>query len=93
MGRRTVLELDAPDGRRTIRVADEMAGKPLSEVLLREGVPLNTRCGRRRLCQGCVVELAGGTLRHADTGETVSFDGAVLEVRGCEYGVGLGDSA
>ncbi|MCL2648243.1 MAG: ASKHA domain-containing protein [Phycisphaerales bacterium] len=36
----------------------------LSDFLRAHGIPLNTRCGGRGLCESCTVELLSGTLTH-----------------------------
>lgn len=36
--------------------------RPLADVLAAHGLPLNTRCGQRGLCQGCEVQLREGSL-------------------------------
>jgi uncharacterized 2Fe-2S/4Fe-4S cluster protein (DUF4445 family) len=37
-------------------------GRTLADLLADNGLPLNTRCGRRGLCRGCEVELQSGAL-------------------------------
>ncbi|MCX7869310.1 MAG: ASKHA domain-containing protein, partial [Terrimicrobiaceae bacterium] len=54
--------------------------QPLSDLLARAGLPLNTRCGRRGLCKGCLVELASGSLELAGGAEIR----APAEVRSCQ---------
>jgi uncharacterized 2Fe-2S/4Fe-4S cluster protein (DUF4445 family) len=63
------VELELPEGRRTLLVTQAARGLSLSDWLRREGEPLNTRCGERGLCQGCVVELVAGRLERIDSGE------------------------
>lgn len=57
----------------------------LSEILRRESMPLNTRCGQRGLCDGCVVELVRGRAVHCVTGQVVEAGAAPVELRGCEF--------
>jgi uncharacterized 2Fe-2S/4Fe-4S cluster protein (DUF4445 family) len=47
------------------------ASRPLSELLARRGIPLNTRCGGRGLCGGCEAELRKGSLRRIADGVRV----------------------
>ena len=82
------LEVEAPSGNQTILIHDGMAAKPLADLLRRENLPLNTRCGQRGLCDGCLVELTGGTLIHRATGEPIHANGTIHTLRGCEYRVG-----
>jgi len=74
------LEVESAKGQQTILVG---RGRPrlLTEILRRERLPLNTRCGQRGLCDGCIIELLEGTLVKASTGEKVTTG----SVRGCEY--------
>jgi uncharacterized 2Fe-2S/4Fe-4S cluster protein (DUF4445 family) len=65
----------------------------ISELLRQAGWALNTRCGQRRLCDGCFVELRAGAVRHAETGEPLVATGAGQLVRGCEYRVAEGQDA
>ena len=49
------------------------AGLTLTEVLRRHGLPLNTRCGERGLCEGCRIEHTDGRSERAceiDLGRT-----------------------
>jgi uncharacterized 2Fe-2S/4Fe-4S cluster protein (DUF4445 family) len=57
------LRIATPDGRREWAVAAAETTLPLTTVLARHGVPLNTRCGGRGLCAGCEVEVHAGTVR------------------------------
>jgi len=59
-----VLRVHLPHEEREIEVASQQAGRLLTDVLRRAGVPLNTRCGHRGLCDGCLVELQHGSLQH-----------------------------
>ena len=79
------LEVESPKGSRTIAVPAAQRVKRLTEILRREHLPLNTRCGQRGLCDGCVVELIAGSLIHAATGRTVTAGAAPLSVHGCEH--------
>ncbi len=51
------LEVQTHEGSQAIRVDGEELQRPLSEVLRRHGLPLNTRCGQRGLCDGCLVDI------------------------------------
>lgn len=88
------LEIDCPRGQRHIQIASTTAQPPrLSDLLAREGLPLNTRCGGRGLCDGCVIELRQGRLRHAVTGQTVEAGLDATPVRGCEHVLHPDDAA
>ncbi len=62
------MEITTPDGRRHRRdVPPDAAHLPLSSWLERGHLPLNTRCGERGLCRGCLVEADGRMLRACQT--------------------------
>ncbi|NOX54614.1 MAG: ATP-binding protein [Planctomycetes bacterium] len=58
---------------------------PLTELLRRRHLPLNTRCGERGLCDGCLIELQAGELMSRSSDQTVRAEVAPQTVRGCEY--------
>lgn len=58
---------------------------PLSELLRQSGLPLNTRCGQRGLCDGCLIELLQGQLIHVRSGQSVQPG---TTIRGCEHRLG-----
>ena len=86
------LEVETAKGTHTIAVPVAQRGRRLSDILRREHLPLNTRCGQRGLCDGCVVELLAGSLVHVASGRVVMAGDAPLSVRGCEHRLGDGDS-
>ena len=83
------LELELPDQQRTLRL-ERAPETNLAELLARQGLPLNTRCGQRGLCDGCVVELLAGRLTHLAEGRTVEPSDPPAEVRACEHRVEAG---
>lgn len=89
MSKTVRLEVESAKGAQTVHVSADECGKRLTEVLRRNHLPMNTRCGQRGLCDGCVVELIEGSVTHALTGK-ISGNGQPTSVRGCE--VRLGDS-
>lgn len=78
------FQVESSEGERTIRV-QARADTVLTDILRREAVPLNTRCGQRGLCENCHVQLLAGRLVHRHTGETVTADGQPVAVQGCQY--------
>lgn len=80
------------DGSRTLSHGGDAEPTALTDMLARGGVPLNTRCGQRGLCQGCVVELLEGPLRAAD-GRVVEAGETPLALRACEHAPWPGASA
>ena len=86
----TRLDVELPDGRRELIVDSTDS---ISVLLRRAGLPLNTRCGERGLCDGCHIELREGRLVHANSGR---MDTAIEQsgvIRACEYRVSEGTEA
>ncbi len=84
------VELELPEGRRTLLVPPEARGLSLSDWLRRAGEPLNTRCGERGLCQGCVVELVAGRLARMSGGAIVEAGQEPVPLHGCQVRVAGG---
>jgi len=78
---------------RSIVVQPEDGQQDLAELLRRAGLPLNTRCGRRGLCNGCVVEVLGGELRIGDSSSRSPDGPGPRHVRACECRTVPGASA
>jgi uncharacterized 2Fe-2S/4Fe-4S cluster protein (DUF4445 family) len=77
------LHVETSRGSQEITVhcnGNDAAGSLLTEVLRHHGLPLNTRCGQRGLCEGCRVELADGSTVQACT-RTVRGGDADLFIR------------
>ncbi len=69
-----------------IPLPNGLARLPLSEILRRSSFSLNTRCGGRGLCDGCLVHLQSGTLRHRTTGQLISpIRSESPLIRACEH--------
>lgn len=75
------LLIEHPTGRR--KVAGTDAQLSIADALADAGLPLDTRCGRRGLCDGCLIELLDGRLTHLPTGRSVSASPTLL--RACEH--------
>ena len=84
------LEVESSRGSRVI-IVSRGRDRRLTDILRHEHLPLNTRCGERGLCDGCIVELLDGNLIRNATGEVVRASDKPVSVRGCEFR--LGDSA
>jgi ferredoxin len=74
-----------PEGQLAITVDDQARGRRLTEWLRRADLPLNTRCGQRGLCDGCLVELVSGTLIRADSGQTLDASAGSQTLQACQY--------
>ncbi len=77
------LTIETAKGPQVLNVTGAERAARLSDLLRRKHFPLNTRCGQRGLCDGCIIELLTGSLTNMATGETVTGTGQAL--RGCEY--------
>lgn len=80
----TRLEVRSQLGTRILIPAQSDLQHPLTDLLRRANLPLNTRCGQRGLCDGCMIELVHGRLVNRHTQEQVCANGSSLVVRGCE---------
>ncbi len=82
------LKVESPKGQQTIVVGPGREPR-LTDILRREHLPLNIRCGQRGLCDGCIVELVQGKLVRLQTGQAVNVPagGEPVRLRGCEYAV------
>ena len=79
------LEVQTEEGTQTLYVGPEEASLSLADLLRRHELPLNTRCGQRGLCDGCLIELVDGALIHRTSEHRMVVDGTSSMVRGCEY--------
>ena len=79
------LIVHSPQGMRSLAPQPAAAPHVISELLRQAGLPLNTRCGQRGLCDGCFVELLSGTVVHAASGQTLEAAEHPLPIRGCEF--------
>ncbi len=81
----STLEILTPGGGETLELSAAEVRLSIADLLRRRDVPLNTRCGERGLCDGCLVELLSGRLRRqADDAVVEAGDEPVL-LRGCEH--------
>ncbi len=88
MSDQNILKIESPQGVQTILLSAVQRRLRLTELLRHEGLSLNTRCGQKSLCDGCLVQLVSGTLVGHGDAKSVSAAGAPRMVRGCEYRVG-----
>lgn len=81
----TSIDIASRLGRRTLVVPPGQRQRRLTDLLRTGDLPLNTRCGQRGLCDGCLVELHHGRLRHHETGELITANGQAVTVPACQY--------
>ncbi len=79
------LELQTTDQRHELAVSADERYWNLAELLRRHEWPLNTRCGQRGVCDGCVVELLAGRLERLDGQQTVDASDGPCSVRACQF--------
>ncbi len=73
------LSLSSPNGQQEFILEKKEAQTSLAEIMARRGHPLNTRCGQRGICKGCVINLTIGQL--LENTEVIS---APAEIRSCQ---------
>ncbi len=59
--------------------------RSIADVCRRHELPLNTRCGQQGWCEGCLIELVRGRLRHRDDDTILTAAGEPVTCRGCAY--------
>ena len=79
------IRVELPDGAQELVLAPDQARRSLAEILRSQGLALNTRCGEKDMCAGCLVELVRGSLEHLDGSMLGADQHAPTEVRGCRY--------
>ena len=67
--------------RHGLEIPAELSGNSLADLLAMHDFPLNTRCGQRGWCRGCMVELREGVLLDA-AGVSAAPDGLI---RSCQW--------
>ncbi|MCH5375433.1 MAG: ASKHA domain-containing protein [Planctomycetes bacterium] len=89
MPRPCQLIVTTAQGRRVIHLDGQDCGRRLTELLRRAELPLNTRCGQRGLCDGCLIELTAGRLIREGAEQAVDASDGPRMLRACEYCVAL----
>lgn len=56
----------------------------LADILRRHGLPLNTRCGQRSLCEGCAIDLLAGSVQNIHTHAPLTAGAQNLTIRACD---------
>lgn len=79
------LQIESGAARHTALIPPERAREDLPSALRRLGFPLNTRCGGRGLCDGCIVELLDGRLTHIASNAPVEAAGQPLRIKACQH--------
>jgi len=85
MAESSILTVRVADQRHTIGAEGRRSQLVLSALLRQAGVSLNTRCGQRGLCDGCLIDLLSGYLVDASTGETIEATAESHSLRACQY--------
>ncbi|MCC6239965.1 MAG: DUF4445 domain-containing protein [Phycisphaerales bacterium] len=79
------IHLDVAGEAHTITVEEESVKLPLTDVLRNARLPLNTRCGERSACDGCVVHLVAGSLISRPKSAAIHAGDEPIKVRSCEH--------
>ena len=82
-----------PQGTREIELSSGDEMRDVTELLRRADLPLNTRCQRQGLCEGCLIELIAGSLVDKISGKTILADTGMPPVRACQCSVPAGGRA
>lgn len=78
------LTVEAHGRQEHLRLQGHLLRAPLSSILRHESLPLNTRCGERGVCDGCLVDLrAGRLLLEEDAGMTRQIEAPQERLRAC----------
>jgi uncharacterized 2Fe-2S/4Fe-4S cluster protein (DUF4445 family) len=78
------LIVHAPHEKIVVEIEANASGQRLTEWLRHADLPLNTRCGQRGLCDGCLIELVSGSLIRADSGQVLDGADGPMLVQGCQ---------
>jgi uncharacterized 2Fe-2S/4Fe-4S cluster protein (DUF4445 family) len=79
------LEVESPKGQHLVYVPVDQEQRRLTDLLRRANLSLNTRCGQRGVCDGCIIELLSGTVVHAASGESLTAGPKPIPIRACTY--------
>ncbi|MEX0777899.1 MAG: ASKHA domain-containing protein [Phycisphaeraceae bacterium] len=80
-----IVHVRTNDDDRTLHLGNHGGVRTVSDHLRKAGMPLNTRCAGRGLCDGCRVGLTSGRLIHTATGDQVNANGQAILLRACEH--------
>lgn len=81
----SILTVRVADQKHTISAEGCRPQLVLSALLRQAGMPLNTRCGQRGLCDGCLVDLLSGQLIDAASGAALEATAETHSIRACQY--------
>ena len=82
------LEIEADGERHVLQPTEADRHTAISSLLRHAGLPLNTRCGGRGVCDGCRVDMVRGRVIHLHTGTYVSpDDNHPHSLRACEHSI------
>ncbi len=70
-----------------IRVEAAEQQRSIADLCRRHELPLNTRCGQQGWCDGCLIELVRGRLRHLREDRVLEVTDGPVTCRGCAHGV------
>jgi len=79
------IQIYADGQMRLLKLSAEQRRQRVHATLYAHQLPLNTRCGGKGVCDGCMVQLVRGELIHAPRGRRAVANGAPITVRACEY--------
>jgi uncharacterized 2Fe-2S/4Fe-4S cluster protein (DUF4445 family) len=68
------IKLELPNEEHTVLLDPGEVGRTLTDLLRREHMPLNTRCGERQLCKSCTVEVLRDGTWQLESGCQIRLD-------------------
>jgi uncharacterized 2Fe-2S/4Fe-4S cluster protein (DUF4445 family) len=87
------LTIHAAGQTRRLSVEPTRGSTVLTSLLRAADLPLNTRCGQRGLCDGCLVDLLSGSLVDIATAQPLTAADVPQVVRACQYRLAAGGTA
>lgn len=81
------IQTDPQKPAQELRLTPAHEKQSLAELLRREGHPLNTRCGQKGVCEGCLVDLHDGQLQVLHDQTPVASNGRPLTLKACLHRV------
>ncbi|MBI5708493.1 MAG: DUF4445 domain-containing protein [Armatimonadetes bacterium] len=79
------IEVQLEEQTEQLVLGADQANRSIAQILRSFNLPLNTRCGERDLCAGCMVDVIQGSLQHVDGGELEVTPDSPMELQGCRY--------
>ncbi|MBN4061049.1 DUF4445 domain-containing protein [bacterium AH-315-I18] len=84
-----LLHVHSPAGEHTLTLKNKAdRAFALPDLLHAHSLPLNTRCGQKGICEGCMVQLVKGRLQNRHTQEVTRVADLPQTLKACDYHIG-----